>query len=98
MSDDTSSHENDSRAGKRKKQGKLDKVLMGIVIGGAIGSVLGMTLSPKSGKENRDYVFKKSSETWEKSRALLGEIVTKKQQKKGFWHRLNEFIYRKKQK
>ncbi len=31
-----------------------DKVLMGAVIGGAIGSVLGASIAPKKGKETRD--------------------------------------------
>lgn len=34
----------------------VDKLVMGLIIGGAVGSVLGMAFSPKSGKENRELV------------------------------------------
>ncbi len=37
----------------------VDKLVMGIIIGGAVGSVLGMAFSPKSGKENRKLVKNK---------------------------------------
>lgn len=36
-----------------KKQGHVDKVLMGMIVGGAIGSVLGVGLAPKKGSETR---------------------------------------------
>lgn len=41
----------ENNKGKRKI---WDKVLMGAVIGGAIGSVLGASIAPKKGKETRD--------------------------------------------
>jgi gas vesicle protein len=40
------------------KKGKLVK---GIIIGGAIGSILGMTIAPKTGKETRAIIKNKSS-------------------------------------
>ncbi len=82
--------------GKGKKVKKIDSLITGIVIGGAIGSVLGLTLSPKSGKENRDFVKKKSSETWQKSKLLLGEVLNREEKKKGFWHKLHGFFIKKK--
>ncbi|MFA6528112.1 MAG: YtxH domain-containing protein [Candidatus Gracilibacteria bacterium] len=33
--------------------GKMDKLIVGAIIGGAIGSVVGLTLAPKEGKETR---------------------------------------------
>lgn len=38
---------------EQKKKGTIDKVLMGAIIGGAIGSVLGATIAPKKGEETR---------------------------------------------
>ncbi|MEK7126902.1 MAG: YtxH domain-containing protein [Patescibacteria group bacterium] len=35
-----------------------DKILIGIVIGGAIGSVVGASLAPKKGKETREDIIK----------------------------------------
>lgn len=34
----------------------VDKLVMGVIIGGAVGSVLGMAFSPKTGKQNRKMV------------------------------------------
>lgn len=41
---------------KDKKDSKhlWDKVIMGAVVGGAIGSVLGASIAPKKGKETRE--------------------------------------------
>lgn len=38
---------------EKKEKRIWDKVLMGAIIGGAIGSVLGATIAPKKGKETR---------------------------------------------
>lgn len=38
---------------KSSKSDTLDKIFMGAVIGGAIGSVLGASIAPKKGKETR---------------------------------------------
>lgn len=45
----------------------VDKLVMGMIIGGAVGSVLGMAIAPKSGKENRKMMKEKAEEI--KSRA-----------------------------
>ena len=39
---------------KKTTGSKLDKIIMGAVVGAAIGSVLGVSLAPKSGKETRE--------------------------------------------
>jgi gas vesicle protein len=44
-----------------KKPKKMNKLVKGMIIGGAIGSIMGMTLAPKSGKETREILHKKSS-------------------------------------
>jgi len=79
---------------KKKKEGKLSKILLGVVIGGAVGSVLGVTLSDE---KNRDYIKRKSRETWEKSQIILGEIVGKKEEKKKetLWHKLHKILTKK---
>lgn len=40
----------------------VDKVVMGLIIGGAVGSVLGMAFAPKSGKETRKVIKQKAEE------------------------------------
>lgn len=47
---------------KKKKGGTFEKIVMSVIIGGAIGSVLGVTLAPKSGKETRKMITQKSSQ------------------------------------
>lgn len=47
---------------KGKLGGKINHLVMGIILGGAIGSVLGLTLAPRKGKETRDLLKKKGEE------------------------------------
>lgn len=48
---------------KGKKVGKgVFKILTGVVVGGAIGSILGLTLAPKKGSETRQVIKDKSME------------------------------------
>jgi len=42
--------------------GKIDKLIMGVILGGAIGSVLGLTLAPRKGKETREIIKKKGQQ------------------------------------
>ena len=68
-----------------KKKGKLrfsiDKLVMGAIIGGAIGSVLGMALAPRKGKETRKILKEKGKELAEnakrESRNLYDSIKEK---------------------
>ena len=47
----------DNQTGKeKKKKGMMEKLVMGAIIGGAIGSVVGMSVAPKTGKDTRDYI------------------------------------------
>lgn len=41
---------------KEKHKSPLDKIIMGAIIGTAIGSVLGISLAPKKGEETREQV------------------------------------------
>ncbi len=45
---------------KKKKKGGLLKILTGMVVGGAVGSILGLTLAPRKGKETRKAIKDKS--------------------------------------
>ncbi|MFC1647386.1 YtxH domain-containing protein [Patescibacteria group bacterium] len=47
---------------KKKKKGMVDKVVMGAIIGGAIGSVVGMSVAPNKGEETRKYLKEKGKE------------------------------------
>lgn len=49
----------------------IDKVIMTAIIGGAVGSVLGMTLAPKPGKETRALL----KQSWHRRRGLLRRII-----------------------
>ena len=51
--------------GKKHISG-FGKIIAGIVIGGAVGSVLGLTLAPHTGKKTREMIVKKANETIEK--------------------------------
>ena len=49
---------------EEKKRSTVDKIVMGAIIGTAVGSVIGLTVAPKEGKETRRFLkrkFKKSN-------------------------------------
>ncbi len=61
-----------------KKRGKkLDKLIKGLIVGGAIGSVIGITLAPKSGKETRNIIKQRSKSLFDTAKAT-GKEVSKK--------------------
>lgn len=68
---------------EQKKQGQLDKILMGVIVGGAIGSVVGVGLAPKKGSETRREVGKKTGRLLQKAgglfKSLAGKVVRQKQ-------------------
>lgn len=84
-----------SRKSKKGVKKTLDKLLLGVVIGGAVGSILGVTLAPKSGKETRKMISQKSSQTWQKISRVIEEKGGESE-KKSFWHTLNRWFVRKK--
>jgi hypothetical protein len=93
---------------KKKKQRlkkfrkKVDKLLLGAVVGGAVGSILGVTLAPKSGRETRKLIGEKGKEAWkrvaEKAEKKSEQNESKKTEpeKKGFWFTLNRLLIKKK--
>lgn len=51
----------------------LFKILTGFIVGGAIGSILGLTLAPREGKETRRAIREKSLDMFLKGKAQLKE-------------------------
>ena len=58
---------------------KTSKILTGFIVGGAIGSILGLTLAPKKGKDTREFLRDKSLEMF-----LDGKTYLKNEKKVGF--------------
>ena len=61
---------------------KVFRLLTGVVVGSAIGSILGLTLAPRRGKETREYLREKSMEMF-----LQGKAALKEDKKIGFFKR-----------
>lgn len=59
---------------------KTSKILTGFIVGGAIGSILGLTLAPKKGKDTREFLRDKSLEMF-----LDGKTYLNKDKKVGFF-------------
>ena len=85
---------------KKKKQSTMDKVMFGLVIGGAIGSVLGLTVAPEKGKKVRKSIKQKSGKLIGKSKEFFEEhedaisLVTNKS--KGLVSHVTDLLFRKK--
>ncbi len=75
---------------------KMDHLLLGVVVGGAVGSILGITLAPKSGRETRQEIAKKTEEIRKRVGNILENRNDRNQRKQGFWHFLNRVFYQKK--
>lgn len=58
---------------KPKVTKKVFRVLTGVIVGSAVGSILGLTLAPKKGTETRKYLKDKSMEVFLKSKKALEE-------------------------
>lgn len=59
---------------KEKNLKKMGKLVKGIIIGGAIGSVLGVTLAPKSGRETREMIKKNSVKAFNSGSQMVSNI------------------------
>lgn len=61
----------------KKISKKFDTIIMGAIIGGAIGSVLGVTFAPKSGKETRKFLIEKGKQILEKNQSETSDATAK---------------------
>lgn len=59
----------------KKKKGVF-KILTGIVVGGAIGSILGLTLAPKKGKDTRKALREKSMKLFLKKKEKTNDKLS----------------------
>ena len=90
-----------------KKHSKIDKLIMGAIVGGAVGSVIGMTIAPQKGKETREMIAQKGKEMIKKGQDQLdklsdavekkvedADVVSEaKQQKKNMFSRLKDGMF-----
>lgn len=59
--------------GKKAESGSLDKLITGVIIGGAIGSVIGATLSDKEKRDKFKEAGKEQAKSlWDKAKNLFG--------------------------
>lgn len=91
----------------QKKKSKIDKLIMGAIVGGAVGSVIGMSIAPQKGKETREMIaqkgkelikkgqdsFEKLTDAAEKKSQHEEEIISEaRKNKKGVFSRLKEKV------
>ena len=65
----------DRLGGKNMGNGK--KLMVGLVAGATVGSIAGMLLAPKSGKENRKMVGEKASKIRSKTGGAIGSLKSR---------------------
>jgi gas vesicle protein len=65
----------------KKKMKKRDKLIFGTIVGGAIGSVLGMIYAPKSGKNTRKMLKNMVTDTIQQGKELTQKHIPKKKDK-----------------
>ncbi len=66
---------------KDKKKSKIDKLIMGAIVGGAVGSVIGMSIAPNKGKETREIIASKGKELIKKGQESLDKFSEMKEKK-----------------
>lgn len=71
----------DTSGKPRKKKSSLDKLVMGAIVGGAVGSVIGMSIAPNTGKDTREILVQKGRGIYEKGKDLGGKIQEQIQDK-----------------
>ncbi|MEK7528802.1 MAG: YtxH domain-containing protein [Patescibacteria group bacterium] len=59
---------------KKEKSSTVDRLVMGVIIGGAIGSVVGMAFAPLKGKDTRKIIHEKGKEYIDKGREVSSKI------------------------
>ena len=64
---------------------KRQKFIVGTIVGGAVGSILGLMFAPKSGKETRSDIVQSSQKLYEKSGKFSNELAAST---KSLWQRI----------
>ena len=57
--------------------GNGKKLMVGLVAGATVGSIAGMLLAPKSGKENRKMVGEKAAKIRSRTRGAIGSVKSR---------------------
>lgn len=64
-----------------KEKKKRTGVIMGLIVGGAIGSVLSVLFAPDKGEKTRKKVSKQGKEIYKKGKTLAEEFIEKYKKK-----------------
>lgn len=64
----------DKHGEPHKKRSKIDKLIMGAIVGGAVGSVIGMSIAPQKGKETREAIANTGKDLLKKGHELADQI------------------------
>ena len=83
---------------KEKKKSKIDKLIMGAIVGGAVGSVIGMSIAPQKGKETREYLAQKGKEMIKKGQDFSQKIKEEPYPKKKLLGRVADSLFGRKKK
>ena len=82
-------NQDEQNSDKSKKQkSNIDKLVMGTIMGVAVGSVIGMSIAPKKGKETRELIGQKGKDAYEKGKEMMN---------KGFFAKLKDKLSNKKE-
>lgn len=60
------------------KKSNTGKIIAGLVIGGALGSLLGLVLAPHEGKKTRKLLKEKASDALEKGKEIVEKMNDEK--------------------
>jgi gas vesicle protein len=84
----------------KKAKKKIDRLLLGVVIGGAVGSIMGIGWHSKQGKKIRRQANEKRRETWEKISNIIDEQKNEAEEKNAnsIWHFLHHLFIGKNKK
>lgn len=84
----------------KKAKKRVDRLLLGAVIGGAVGSIMGIGWHSKQGKKLRKQADEKRKETWQKISRIIDEQKgdVEEQKKTSVWHILHRIFIGKNKK
>ena len=84
---------NREQASPEKKKTGIEKLVMGAIIGVAVGSVVGMTIAPQKGSETRKMIADKGREAVEKGMELGKKMTDEREVGKGFMRWLMRLVF-----